>query len=192
MAKSFWASYSTYWSLQVARIKQYLNVDPSSENSKPAMPPGMVNLDQIQEGGANRTSQSHSQLNKMSDPKSTEVSSAKGSTRPTLSDASKILSSLPSIPQVGGDLGSAVMEFKRTLAKTWQTPHAFGERGTFLVTGLVRMEGPKAFCVLEIKAAYHPREGRYTQVAGGVKYIIPKKQGPVRQRVNNQGSRKSP
>lgn len=185
MAKSFWASYSTYWSLQVARIKQILNVDPSSENSKPGLPPGMMNLDQIQESGANKASQSNAKLDKMADPKSSDVSSGKGSSRPSLSDISKILSSLPSIPQLGVDLDSAVVEFKRTLAKTWQPPHAFGERGTFVVTGLVKLEGPKAFCVVDIKAAYHPREGRYTQIDGGVKYFIPKKQGPVRPK--NQG-----
>jgi hypothetical protein len=187
MAKSFWASYSTYWSLQVARIKQLLNVTPSSDSSKPGLPPGMMNLDQIQESGANKASQSNSKLDKMADPKASDVSGAKGSSRPTLSDSSKILSSLPSIPQVGGDLGSAVMEFKRTLAKTWRPPNAFGERGTFVVTGLVRLEGSKAFCVVDIKAAYHPKEGRYTQIAGGVKYFIPKKQGPVRPR--SQGSK---
>ena len=180
MVKSFWASYSTYWSLQIARLKQLLNVDPS-EGSKPALPPGMVTLDQVNEGGAKKESQSHAQLDKMSDPKSSDVSSAKASSRPTLSDTSKILSSVPGIPQVGGDLGSAVQEFKKTLAKNWQPPHAFGERGTFLVTGLVRIEGPKAYCVVDIKAAYHPRERRYTQIAGGVKYLIPKRQGPVRQ-----------
>ena len=182
MAKSFWASYSTYWSLQVARLRQLLNVDSSAETSKPAVPPGTVNLDHIHDGGAKQESQSHAQLDKMSDPKPSDVSSEKASSKPTLSDNSRILGSLPSLPQVTGDLGSAVKEFKKTLVKNWQPPHAFGERGTFLVTGLIRIEGPKAYCVVDIKAAYHPRERRYTQIAGGVKYLIPKRQGPVRGR----------
>lgn len=115
------------------------------------------------------------------------MSSGKGSSRPSLSDISKILSSLPSIPQLGVDLDSAVVEFKRTLAKTWQPPHAFGERGTFVVTGLVKLEGPKAFCVVDIKAAYHPREGRYTQIDGGVKYFIPKSRGQCVPRIKAKG-----
>ena len=181
MIKSFWASYSTYLSLQVARLKQLLNVDPS-KNSKPALPPGMVTLDQVSEGGTKKESQSHAQLDRMSDPKSSDVDSAKSSSRRTLSDASKILGSVPSIPQFGADLSVALQEFKKTLSKNWQQPHAFGERGTFLVMGLVRIEGPKAYCVVDIKAAYHPRERRYTQIASGVKYLIPKRQAPVRER----------
>lgn len=180
MIKSFWASYSTFWSLQVARLKQLLNVDPS-KNSRPALPPGMVTLDQVTEGGA-KESQSHAQLDKMSDPKSSDVDNTKAASRPTLSDTSRILGSVPSIPQFGADLSVALQEFKTTLSKTWQPPHAFGERGSFLVTGLVRLEGPKAFCVVDIKAAYHPRERRYTQIATGVKYLIPKRQGPVPER----------
>lgn len=169
-----------YWSLQVARLKQLLNVDPS-KNSKRALPPGMVTLDQVTEGGA-KESQSHAQLDKMSDPKSSDVDGAKASSRPTLSDASKILGSVPSIPQFGADISVALQEFKKTLLKNWQPPFTIGERGTFLVVGLVRIEGPKAYCVVDIKAAYHPRERRYTQIASGVKYLIPKRQGPVRER----------
>ena len=179
MIKSFWASYSMYWTLQVARLKQLLNVDPS-KNSKPTIPPGMVTLDQVTEGGTKKESQSHAQLDKMSDPKSSDVDSAKASSRPTLSDASKILGSVPSIPQFGADISVAVQEFKRTLSKTWHPPSSIGERGTFLVVGLVRIEGPKAYCVVEIKAYYHPQERIYTQIASGVKYLIPKRQGPVR------------
>ena len=167
-----------YWTLQVARLKQLLNVDPS-KNSKPAIPPGMVTLDQVTEGGA-KESQSHAQLDKMSDPESSDVGSAKASSRPTLSDASKILGSVPSIPQFGADISVAVQEFKRTLSKTWRPPSSNGERGTFLVVGLVRIEGPKAYCVVEIKAYYHPRERSYTEIATGVRYLIPKRQGPVR------------
>jgi len=183
MAKSFWASYNTYWSLQVARVKQFLNLDSGSGDTKPAIPSGMISLDQIKEKGAKQESQTRAQMDKMSDPKSTEESNNKppSSSKPSASDNSWILGSLPAFPKVGGDMSTAIMEFKRTLAKNWQPPSNFGERGTILVSGLVRLEGPKGFCVIDVVAAYHPRDARYTHVKAGVRHFIPKRQGPRRQ-----------
>ena len=182
MAKSFWASYSTYWSLQLARLKNFLNINPPSEDAKPGLPSGMMDLHQLAKN--KQEPQAPTGMDKMSDPKSAESKSSDvpnskvpPSKQPTL-DSSRILTSLPAIPQVGGDLGSAVSEFKRTLAKTWHSPHTFGERGTLLVTGLIQIEGPKGFCVLDVSAAYHPRESRYTVIAGKVRTFQPKSQSP--------------
>ena len=181
MAKAFWASYNTFWSLQVAKFRQYLNLDSESENSNPVIPSGMISLDQIKQR-ATQERQSRTQMDKLSDPESTEESSAKVSpTKPSGSDSARILGSLPAFPKVGGDMDSAIMEFKRTLARNWLPPTNFGERGTILVSGLVRLEGPKGYCVIDVMAAYHPRDGRYTHVKAGVRHFIPKRQGPRRQ-----------
>lgn len=189
MAKAFWASYNTFWSLQLARVKQYLNLDSGSANSSPVIPTGMISLDQIKQksdqikqNGAKQEPQTRTQMNKMSDPKATEESSTKTPpSKPSATDSSRVLSSLPAFPKVGGDMDSAIMEFKRTLAKNWQPPTDFGERGTILVSGLVRLEGPKGFCVIDVMAAYHPQDARYTHVKAGVRHFIPKRQGPRRQ-----------
>ncbi len=184
MAQAFWASYNTFWSLQLAKVKQYLNLDSGSENSSPVIPSGMISLDKIKEKNAKQEPQTRNQMDKMSDPKATEESSAKAppaKQSSSLSDSSRILSSLPAFPKVGGDMDSAIVDFKRTLARNWHPPTNFGERGTILVSGLVRLEGPKGFCVIDVMAAYHPRDARYTHVKAGVRHFIPKRQGPRRQ-----------
>ncbi|KAF6233438.1 hypothetical protein HO173_008370 [Letharia columbiana] len=169
--KSLWASYSTYCSLQLARLKQFLNIGPTSSNTSPQLPVGAVTVDQLRENSSKQETQNRAQMDKMSDPKS-DVGSTKGSAKLTSSDGSKIYGSLPSLLQPDSDIGPAIMEFKRTLAKNWHPPGAFGERGTFVVRGDVELKGPKGSCVFEVVADYHPQEARYKTVRAGLKYSL--------------------
>ena len=66
------------------------------------------------------------------------------------------------------------MAFKQTLAKHWQPPHVFGERGNLAVCGEIEVKGPKGRCVIEVVAYYHPREARYTTLGTGLKYYLPR------------------
>ena len=184
MAKSFWASYSTYWSLQVARVKQFLNINSGSENSDSRLPSGMTDLEQLPRTNAEQESQAPTPMDKISDPKSSDISGAKHSSKTTASDGSRILTSLPPIPQVGGDMGSAVMAFKQTLANTWRPPDAYVERGAFLVSGLIQIEGPKGLCVVDVSAVYHPKQSRYKFISGKVRSLQHKKQFPRGDRPN--------
>ena len=177
-AKSLWASYSTYCSLQLARVKQFLNIDTASSKTNAQFPVDAVRIGQLREDSSKQETQARAQMNKMSDPKP-DVSSTKGSAESaSSSDSSRIYGSLPSLPQPGSDIGSAITEFKRTLAKTWRPPSAFGERGTFVVRGQLELKGPTGSCVLEILADYHPGEASYRTLGVAPKYILPYRQRP--------------
>lgn len=172
-----WASFNTSLSLQVAKVKQYLKLDGASENSESSLPPGMTSLDQLHESSAKEESQPPNRMDKLSDPESAEDGNTKeGSKQPP--EGSKILSLLPIIPLIGNDNGAAITAFKQTLAKNWKPPHDFGERGTLLVTGLVHVEGPKGSCVLDVAAAYHPEQSRYTHIMCGIRNFRPRYQRP--------------
>ena len=177
VAKSLWASYRTYSSLQLVRLKEFLGITPTSSNTSSQLPVGAITVNQLQESSSKQETQSRAPLDKMSDPKS-DVGSTKGLTKSASLDDSRILGSLPSLPQPGSDIGPTVKEFKRTLAKNWHSPSVFGERGTFAVRGDVELRGPKGSCVLEVVADYHPQEARYTTLWLGLKYFIPKRQRP--------------
>lgn len=176
-AKSLWASYSTYSSLQLIRLKQFLGIAPASSKTSSQLPVGAITVEQLQESSSKQETQTRAPLDKMSDPKS-DVGSTKGSAKSASSEDSKIYGSLPSLPQPGSDIDPAVRAFKRTLAKNWHRPSVFGERGTFVVRGDVELKGPKGSCVLQVVADYHPREARYTTLRLGFKYFLPKRQRP--------------
>lgn len=178
VAESFWASFTMSCSLQVAKVKQYLKLDSGSENANSALPPGIPSLDQLQESTAKQEAQTPGRMDKMSDPESTGATNTKASSDPPTSERSRFTSLLPSISNMGLENGAAITAFKRTLARNWQPASDFGERGTFLVTGLVQIEGPKGICVLDIAASYHPRESRYTSVACGIRNYRPRHQRP--------------
>lgn len=177
VAKSLWASYSTYCTLQLVRLKQLLNFAPASSKNSPQLPFGAIKVDQLQESSSKQETQTHAPLDKMSDPKS-DVGSTKDSSKSASLDGSRIYGSLPALPQPGSDIGPAITQFKRTLAKNWRPPSAYAERGTFVVRGDIELKGPRGSCVLEVLADYHPREAKYTAVRAGFKYFLPKRQSP--------------
>lgn len=171
-AKSLWASYSIYCSLQLARLKHFLKITPPSSSSSRHLPLGVITIDQLGENSSEQETQTRAQMEKMSDLKS-DAGSTKGSAKPASSAGSTIYGSLPSLPQPDSDIGSAVVAFKRTLAQSWQAPHSLGERGTLAICGEVELQGPKGRCILEVVADYHPREARYTTLGTGIKYYSP-------------------
>ena len=180
MASSFWASYTTILSLQVARAKQFLGIKSETEKPSPRVPAGFVDFQQFAKTTNKHESHSGAGIEKTSgsEPKSPEIGSTRPSSKEASPNAARVLPPLPSIPQPGEDMNSALMAFKRNLAKTWHPPSAPPERGTFMVSGLVELTGPKAVCVLDVQGHYHPKESRWVLVGVGIRRVQQRKQGP--------------
>ena len=178
MMSSVWASYSALWSLQVAKIKSFLNIKPNPETREPRTPPGLIDFQRLAKTRDKQQRHPGLGVEDSSDAKPSDTAVSKPLSRPATSDAAKVLPLLPSLPQSGGDMGSALTAFKQTLAKTWKPAVAPAPRGTFMVSGLVEVLGPKGVCVLDVRAAYHPAESRWVTIGMGVRRIQPRKQGP--------------
>lgn len=180
MASSFWASYTTILSLQVARAKQILGIKSEPDKNSPQAPAGFVDFQKLAKTTNKQESHSGAGIEKTSgsESKSPEIMPTKSSSKAASSDAARVLPPLPSIPQPGGDMSSALMAFKRTLAKTWHPPSTPPERGTFMVSGLIELAGSKAVCVLDVQAVYHPRDSRWVAIGIGVRRLQQRKQGP--------------
>lgn len=95
------------------------------------------------------------------------------------SDLSKLLPLLPTLPDVSDDMASAVDAFRVTFARTWRPANAPPERGTVIFSGMIELIGPKGVAVLDVRAAYHAAESRWTQIAVSPRRVRPKKQGPM-------------
>ena len=189
VAKSLWASCSTYYSLQLAKLKQYFNADPSSSDDSPQLPVGAISIDQLGEKSPSKETQNRAQMDEMPAQKS-DVSSTKDSAKPTTSNGSKIYGMVPPLPLPHSDIGTSITEFKRTMARNRQIPTTTGERGTFLVTGDIELVGPKGSAVLAVIADYHPREAKYRNIRMTFKYLIPRRQRPMAPSEPNQSSPK--
>ena len=180
MASSFWASYTTILSLQVARAKQFLGMKSELEKSSSKAPASFVDFQQLAKTTNKQESHSGAGVEKTSAPesKTPEIVPTKPESKVASGDAARVLPPLPSIPQPGGDMSSALMAFKRTLAKTWHPPSTPPERGTFMVSGLVELSGSKAVCVLDVQAHYNPKESRWVVIGIGVRRFQQRKQSP--------------
>ena len=189
VAKSMWASCSTYYSLQLAKLKQYFNADPSSSDDSPQLPVGAISIDQLGEKSPSKETQNRAQMDEMPAQKS-DVGSTKDSAKPTTSNDPKIYGMLPSLPLPHSDIGTSIKEFKQTMAKNWQIPNTTGERGTFVVTGDIEFVGPKGSCVLAVIGDYHPREAKYRNIRMSFKYVIPRRQRPMAPSEPKQSSAK--
>lgn len=94
------------------------------------------------------------------------------------SSSPSVFPPLPSLLGTGEDFNLAFKTFKHVLAKTSKDPTLHGERGVCLVSGLVEVEGPKAVCVLDVRAFYHPGESRWSSIAIGVRRMQARQQYP--------------
>ena len=161
----------------MAKIKNFLGIKSEPASTKQKLPPGYIDFHRL------------TQIKDKETSSATGVEASPESKTPALtppalpsssprSDGAKLLRALPAIPQPGEEMSSALKAFKHTLAKTWRPASAPAPRGTFMVSGLVEVAGPKGHCVLDIHAAYHPAESRWVAVSIDVRRVQPKKQGP--------------
>lgn len=94
------------------------------------------------------------------------------------SSSTSVFPPLPSLPETGGDFNLAFKIFKRILAKASKDSTLHGERGVCLVSGLVEVEGPKAVCVMDVRAFYHPGDSRWVSIAIGIRRMQARQQYP--------------
>jgi len=172
---SLWASWQALWQLEVAKLKDFLNIKPDSDPNKPRFPPGYLNLPRLGQSKDQEASQSASTAPKVH---SSETSPAPSTALPSGSERSKTLWPLPSIPKPSTDMVTVSTVFKDNLAKNWRSASVPAPRGTFMVSGLVEVYGPKGVVMLDVRGAYHPQESRWVAIAMGIRRVQKRKQGP--------------
>lgn len=180
IAVSVWSSYSTLWSLQVARARQLLGIQPKDKpDSKPT---GVIDLQQLASG--EDTEEKPSTAKAEQESETGNISAVPNPPSPNLSspnaskpDPKEKLQPL-GLLSIFNDFRSALTSFKNSLSKTWRFPYAPPERGSVIISGLVELVGSEATCVLDVRAAFHPKENRFTTVGIGVRRLQARKQAP--------------
>ncbi|KAI9744422.1 MAG: hypothetical protein M1818_001951 [Claussenomyces sp. TS43310] len=75
----------------------------------------------------------------------------------------------------------AMLAFRLKLAQTWKPARGYPPRGSIIVSGLVELDTPKAWLVVDVKAAWDPKEkvfaGESTRLA--LRRMQMKKQAPL-------------
>ena len=180
MAASLWASYKHLLSLRLARAKEYLNIKSQQENMNPNPSGSFFDFRWL--ASQKQDSQPNPGVEGVSQAESGRATApeAASTTLPTRapSNSTNALPPMPSLPEPGEDISTALKTFRRTLLKTWKRPKIPAERGTFLVSGLVQVEGSKAVCTLDVRATYHPQESKWVTVLLGVRRLQPRRQAP--------------
>ena len=185
IARSFYASYQTLWSLQYAKLKRFFNLENEVGNRPSQLNPRAIGFPQLPGPDQKAGSRLNTELDKMVDPKSPDNKSSDAANRKTPAkpspatspDSSRILGSLPSIPRLSGDVAAAVTAFKQTLAKTWKPPHAL-ERGQVPISGMVEIEGSRGLAVYDVTALYDPKKSSLVSIAVHLRRSTLKKQSP--------------
>lgn len=155
---ALWDSYRLLWDNSIGKIRKTLDIEPAPKR----FPPGFA-LPQP-EGEAKPTSQKNSSSNTASSSIHSQTSWSKW---------------VPAVPLPGEDYATASKALKATLAKNWKKGMSFEPpRGTIIVSGLVELCGPKGFCVLDVRAAYDPRESQWMVISAGVRRSQPRVQRP--------------
>lgn len=181
MASSVWASHKTFAGLQYTKIKNMLafQSDPEAPGSKKSESIGLHLQKLLQQTRPQK--QEHDPETDSGMPAESSSFKPTPDRRPARdgsSNIAKLLPSTPTIPDLGDDSLSIVDAFKKTFAKTWKPAYAPPERGTVIFSGMVEIVGPKGFVVLDVRAAYHPVESRWTQMELSLRRAQLRKQGP--------------
>ncbi|KAI4255308.1 MAG: hypothetical protein LQ352_002640 [Teloschistes flavicans] len=181
IASSIWASYRTMVSLQYAKMKNYLGWESESEGSNR----GNTNAAEIDlsEMDKKMTPKKPESVPKAHSEQSTAAASSgklpsRSSTGNWSSDLIRVLPSSSSVSGVDGDIAASVKAFRKTFAKTWRPARAPPERGTVIFSGIVELVGPKGVATLEILAAYHVAENKWTQIGLAPRRLQSKMQSP--------------
>ena len=182
ITSSIWASYSLLWSFHVARVREIFNMGSKPDTSRQTPPSGFVEFQR--QGQRTTEQQAQPELENKQPPESKpsetgpEHASAKHpSSSPDLA-STKIFPVVQSPPQPGNAISLVFSEFKRTLLRTWKPTPMPAPRGTCFVSGLVELVGPKGTCVLDVIAAYHPKENQFVSIGLSVRRAQPRQQGP--------------
>ena len=162
----------------MAKLKSVLNIKTDAASTRQQVHHKPFSFHRLSQANDNAAPQITTGIESSSNVKTPEVSPPKTSSKSELTDGTRLLQALPSIPQPNEEMTSALTAFKRTFAKEWKPAAIPPPRGTLVVSGLVEVRGPNGRCVLEVMAAYHPAESRWVALAMGVRRVHPKKKGP--------------
>ncbi|MCJ1445254.1 MAG: hypothetical protein MMC23_005759 [Stictis urceolatum] len=172
---SLWASCSAYLKLHTARIKKALNMEDSTRKTPSS---GYAEVSDVL--GKPKSATSH----KGPGPRDAQAKPPNlVASKPPPSDSINpdrawILRPLPGVPQPNTDLSKASTVFRHSLAKNWKNASIPPPRGTFSVSGLVELAGPKGICTLDVRAAYDPRESQWVVIGIAVRRLQKRKQKP--------------
>jgi hypothetical protein len=170
-----WAMCKTLLQFQIAKVKNYFNLDTERDSSKSRLPPGLRALPQFSQPG----SQALPAPKDAKDPRDATLNPPElsaSSSKPRRN--SWLLTALPSLPEPGTEMKTASRAFKFTLAKEWKHPEVSFPRGAVAVSGLVELHGSRGSCTMQVLAAYHVENGEWLQVRADMKRILPKVQRP--------------
>lgn len=161
MLSAMWASYKVLWSLQLTRIQEVFTPGSKQDDIDAGSPTALRSL------------QKSAQAARDGEP---DLSA--GSEEPPPIEPEEEPSGHGLSYPLGQDMKAALKAFDQTLAKNWAQPSLVLERGTFLISGLVQVRGPKAVGVLSVQAVYHPRESRLVAASIEVQKVKLRKQAP--------------
>ena len=174
MAHSLWSSYNLLWNLQLAKIKNFLNIKSKgqAEASEPPSATSAVDLPPVKRESTSTAPGPVSAL-----PLPANAQPQQDAPSSMISDLVKNDRRLRSpLPQA--DMGSALSTFKRTLMQKWKPIPMPAPRGTIYFSGLVEVSGSKAMCVLDVRAFYHPIEAKWVGMNIAVRRTQMRKQRP--------------
>ena len=179
VAVSLWSSYSTLWSLQLARAKGLLGF----KSGEQAPSPSALEFQKLAEGEEDEDSQSDANFEEGEETPENEPAPTLPSKAASAADFSKMSTTEQKLHNLGlrgtmQDFGTALHVFQHSLLKTWKTPRVPPERGSIIISGLVELVGSRATCVIDVRAAYHPKENRWVGVNIGVRRVQAKRQSP--------------
>ena len=181
MSSSIWASYTALFHHNVAKIREVIGF--KSDGKEQAYP---VDSPMLPRASAKR---SEARPDLPADGTLTESSTdsltADAASKPTSDKPSSsgpkqdVLPPLPAVPQLGANTSTAITAFKKNLARTWRPALDYPPRGTFYVSGLVEVVGPKAMAVIDVRASYNPKSSQWEEMVLGVRRLRKRKQVPL-------------
>ena len=187
MLSGLWASYRLLWALQLARVKEFLDLNPNQEGSNTNGLSSFFNLrrfadashkqDPHHPNAANEVfSQSHAKYTAEEEEDEEEEESTNEDSSISLEEVVAPKSNKKSL--AGDDIKVALRTFEQTVAKHWKQPRASAERGSLILSGLIEVVGSRGLCTLDVRAAYHLKESRWVAIGVGVRRIQLRQQYP--------------
>jgi len=84
-------------------------------------------------------------------------------------------------PALRSHLLQAFMAFKTKFAQTWRPAPDYPPRGSILVSGLIELDSPKAWLVIDVRAAWDPKTRQYDlrSMYLGMRRLQMKRQAPL-------------
>lgn len=167
----------------MAKVRRFFNLETPNldgENSFSTMAPSGGRVPQADDPRSS-SSMAPNQAELPSDPNPLKQDGSKGVTATGDSKHREFKGTLPPrppLPDVGEEMKEVVSAFKRTLAKTWKQDGELAPRGCFFISGLFEIQGPKATCILETVAVYHPVERKWASYGYKVRRLRLKHQPP--------------